>query len=132
MHSRLKSVRPVDPFERHCQIRKHALPGATVTVVNLSSSQKIETSSDVTGSFEVTVPSDGQYSVSAHMAAFAPLTREVQIGDANRNAQVVLELILESRARQGQTEQTNLAIYSMDIRGLQAIVAGSEARRASL
>jgi hypothetical protein len=60
----------------------------------------IETSSDVAGSFEVTVSADGRYSVSAHMAAFAPLTREFEIGEANRTAQVVLELILESRAGQ--------------------------------
>jgi uncharacterized membrane protein YgcG len=85
------------------------LPGATIKIVNISTARIIETSSDVTGSFEVPVSADGRYSVSAQMPAFAPLTRELQISPENRSAQVELDLVLESRAGRQQAEQKQAA-----------------------
>ena len=73
------------------------LPGATVTAANTLTGQKVTTSTDVDGSYSVQVPSDGRYVVRAQMAAFAPVTQEVRVNDANRNLEANLELILLSR-----------------------------------
>ncbi|MGB6676787.1 MAG: TonB-dependent receptor [Terriglobales bacterium] len=73
------------------------LPGATVTAANTLTGQKVTTSTDVDGSYSVQVPSDGRYVVRAQMAAFAPVTQEVRVNDANRNLDANLELILLSR-----------------------------------
>ena len=81
------------------------LPGATVTAANTLTGQKVTTSTDVDGSYSVQVPSDGRYVVRAQMAAFAPVTQEVRVNDANRNLEANLELILLSRVP--KTEPAN-------------------------
>ncbi len=81
------------------------LPGATVTAANTLTGQKVTTSTDVDGSFSVQVPSDGRYVVRAQMAAFAPVTQEVRVNDANRILEANLELTLLSRVP--KTEPAN-------------------------
>ncbi len=81
------------------------LPGATVTAANTLTGQKVTTSTDVDGSYSLQVPSDGRYVVRAQMAAFAPVTQEVRVNDANRNIEANLELILLSRVP--KTEPAN-------------------------
>jgi hypothetical protein len=82
-----------------------SLPGATVTAANTLTGKKVTTSTDVDGSYSVQVPSDGRYVVRAQMAAFAPVTQEVRVNDANRNLEANLELILLSRVP--KTEPVN-------------------------
>jgi hypothetical protein len=81
------------------------VPGATVTAANTLTGQKVTTSTDVDGSYSVQVPSDGRYVVRAQMSAFAPMTQEVRVNDANRNLEANLELILLSRVP--KTEPAN-------------------------
>jgi Carboxypeptidase regulatory-like domain/TonB dependent receptor-like, beta-barrel len=76
------------------------LPGVAVTATNTLTGQKAVTWTDVTGHYVLQVPANGRYVVRAQMAAFAPLTSEVLINDANRDAQSDLEMVLLSRAPQ--------------------------------
>lgn len=86
------------------------LPGATITVIHDPGGEKMEISSDVHGRFEVVAPASGKYRVTAQMPAFEPLTRELQVNEANPKVQVVLDLTLQSRERKMQMEQRTAAV----------------------
>jgi len=76
------------------------LPGVAITAANTLTGQKVVTSTDVDGSYSVHVPSNGRYVLRAQITAFAPATKEIVINAASPNAQVDVEMVLASRARQ--------------------------------
>src|SRR6185437_952926 len=53
------------------------LPGVTVTAANTLTGKKYFTSTDVDGSFKITVTGKGRYVIKAEFSAFAPVTQEV-------------------------------------------------------
>ncbi len=59
------------------------IPGAAVTISAGSSAKTISTWTDVDGSFSVTVPSYGSYTVHVQMVAFAIGTQQVAIDAAH-------------------------------------------------
>lgn len=73
------------------------LPGVAVTAANTLTGRKVLTSTDIDGSFVLTVPSNGRYVVKAELAAFAQLTKEVMISAASRTALVDIDMVLLSR-----------------------------------
>lgn len=82
------------------------LPGVTVTAANTLTGKKYFTSTDVDGSFKITVTGKGRYVIRAEFSAFAPVTQEVLINDENRNGKAELAMVLLSRAeREAQQEQ---------------------------
>jgi trimeric autotransporter adhesin len=85
------------------------LPGVTITAANTLTGQKVSTSSDLDGSYILSVPSNGRYVVRAQMPAFAVLTQEVRINAGTPNAQADLELVLLSRAPKLPTQQEQAA-----------------------
>ncbi|HKD66691.1 MAG TPA: carboxypeptidase-like regulatory domain-containing protein, partial [Candidatus Binataceae bacterium] len=84
------------------------LPGVSISATNTLTGQKVLTSTDLDGSFKLTVPANGRYVVRAELAAFAPATKEVLINAANRSATVPIDMQLRSRAEAAAAaQQTN-------------------------
>jgi hypothetical protein len=86
------------------------LPGVTVTAANTLTGKKYSTSSDMDGTFRISVTGKGRYVVRAEFSAFAPVTQEVLINDQNREGKTDLAMVLLSRAQkdaeQEQRQQT--------------------------
>ena len=76
------------------------IPGAAVTISAGSSAKTISTWTDVDGSFSVTVPSYGSYTVRVQMVAFAVGTQQVAIDAAHTSVPANFELTLLSRTRE--------------------------------
>ena len=95
------------------------LPGVTVTAVNTLTGQKAVAWTDVDGTYTLQVPADGRYVIRTQLAAFAPLTHEVVINAANRDAKVDLEMVLLSRA-----QQASPGALQQEIAGAMAAAAG--------
>jgi len=75
------------------------LPGVTVTAANTLTGKKYVTSTDLDGSFRLTVTGKGRYVVKAEFSAFAPITQEIVINEQNRNGKADLAMVLLSRAQ---------------------------------
>jgi len=73
------------------------IPGAAVSISSPSLTESIATWTDVDGSYSVTVPSYGTYTIRVQMTAFANSTREVVIDPAHPDIQADFELTLSSR-----------------------------------
>ncbi|HTC76674.1 MAG TPA: TonB-dependent receptor, partial [Edaphobacter sp.] len=100
------------------------LPGVGVTATNTLTGKKYATTTDVNGSFAMTIPRNGRYVVRAELAAFAPETKEVLINAAGENggkpAQVA-EFGLQLASRVQQAEQQATATSAGVARGLQSL-----------
>ena len=83
------------------------IPGATVTATNSSSEARTTTSTDINGAYTLQVPAAGKYRLRVEMAAFAPATREIVLGEASSRAD--LELTLLSRTQQAERVQQRQA-----------------------
>jgi hypothetical protein len=100
------------------------LPGVGVTATNTLTGKKYATTTDVNGSFAMSIPRNGRYVVRAELAAFAPETKEVLINAAGENggkpAQVA-EFGLQLASRVQQAEQQAMATSAGVARGLQSL-----------
>ncbi len=107
------------------------LPGATVTVVNQSTGEKVVTWSDIDGSYGIQVSAAGRYAVSAEMAAFAPSMREVEVSDSP--ARTDLTMVLASRAQQAarSVQRQTMASGSRGFQSL-AVLQGEAAAGSSI
>ncbi len=99
------------------------LPGVAVTASNTLTGKKYATTTDVNGSFAMTIPRNGRYVVRVELAAFASETKEVLVNAAGENggkpAQVAeFGLQLASRVQQQEERQAASAGVA---RGLQAL-----------
>ncbi len=74
------------------------LPGVSVSALNAATGQQVVTSTDVDGSYALTVPDSGRYNVSAKFTAFSPAAKEVSIEDSGTSAQADFQMTLLSRA----------------------------------
>ena len=82
------------------------LPGVTVTAKTTPGSAPStepgsgpSTATDVNGTYELSVPSPGAYTVQAELTAFAPIAREVTLSAAACSARLDLAMTLASRSR---------------------------------
>lgn len=83
-----------------------ALPGVIVSAANTLTGKRYSTSTDVDGTFKISVSGKGRYVVRAELSAFAPVTQEVLINDQNRDGKADLAMVLLSRAqKEAQQEQ---------------------------
>src|SRR5262249_28171608 len=73
------------------------LPGVTVTAANTLTGKKYVTSTDVDGSFKISIGGKGRYVVRAEFSGFAPATQELLINAENRSGKADLAMILASR-----------------------------------
>ncbi len=104
------------------------IPGATVSAANPSTKEQITTSTDVDGSYRLTLPADGNYTIKVQMSAFATNLQQVTLDATHPDVQTNFELILLSRAREANTEQRRASAAG---RGFQSLSlsqsAGQEA-----
>jgi trimeric autotransporter adhesin len=101
------------------------LPGVAVTASNTLTGKKYATTTDVNGTFAMTVPRNGRYVVKAELAAFAADTKEVLINAAGQNGgkpTQVAEFGLQLASRVQQQEERQATATSAGVaRGLQAL-----------
>ncbi len=89
------------------------LPGVAVTATNLATNKKYATTTDVSGTFAMSVPANGTYSVNAELSAFHGGTKDVVINgqgaESGKAEQVVdFEMQLASRVvQQPQPQRPN-------------------------
>jgi hypothetical protein len=82
------------------------LPGVTVTAQNTLTGKRFSTTTDITGSWALTIPQNGRYVVRTQFAAFATGSQEAVLNAASRDQTVNFEILLASRAAaQQQREQ---------------------------
>lgn len=104
------------------------LPGVTVTAANTLTGQKVNTWTDVDGTYSLQVPANGRYVLRTQMAAFAAATQEVLINASNRDAAVNLEPILLSRAQQAaDIQQKQAAAIGRGFQSLSVMQSASAA-----
>jgi len=74
------------------------LPGVTVTAQNTLTGKKYSTTTDITGSWSMTLPQNGRYVIRTQFAAFAPGSQEALLNAASHDSLVNFQLLLASRA----------------------------------
>lgn len=79
------------------------IPGVAVTATNSMSGEKVTTSTDPNGQYQLKVAGTGTYSIEAAMAGFAPATKPVEL-QAGAPARLDLELTLASRSQQAAAQ----------------------------
>ena len=99
------------------------LPGVAVTATNTLTGKKYATTTDVDGTYAMTIPRTGRYVVRAELAAFAPLTSEVRITAeaADQTAAFTLELASRAEKKANAADATTAAIASALGRGTQSL-----------
>ena len=81
------------------------LPGVAVNAANTLTGKKYSTSTDVDGTFKISVGGKGRYVVRAEFSAFAPVTQEVLLNDQNRSGKADMAMVLASRAQQNAEKE---------------------------
>src|SRR2546426_4113567 len=76
------------------------IPGVTVAATNFITDEKVTTSTDLNGQYQLKVRAVGAYFVETSMAAFAPGIKEADIKDAAQPERLDFELMLLSRSQQ--------------------------------
>src|SRR5262249_26146255 len=79
------------------------LPGVVVTIVDANDTSVGVTTSGVDGSYAITVPQAGRYTLKTEFAAFAPVARDLALDESSCAQQVDLALVLASRAGSSAT-----------------------------
>ena len=78
------------------------LPGVAITATNTLTGKKYATTTDLDGSFAMSIPGTGRYVVRAELAAFASATSEVKLTAAATSQTAEFTLQLASRVAQAQ------------------------------
>src|SRR5208337_752052 len=81
------------------------LPGVTVTAQNTLTGKRYSTTTDITGTWSLTIPQNGRYVIRTQFAAFAPGSQEAVLNATSRDQTVTFALILASRAAEQQQQQ---------------------------
>jgi trimeric autotransporter adhesin len=114
------------------------LPGVAVTATHTLTGRKYATTTDINGSFAMSIPRKGRYVVKVELAAFAPATQEVVLNAAGENGgkpeQVAdFGLQLASRAAQQQAAQQQATAQAANgiARGIQSLNLSGDGEGAS-
>src|ERR1700758_2813288 len=81
------------------------LPGVTVTAQNTLTGKRYSTTTDITGTWALTIPQNGRYVIRTELAAFAQGSQEALLNASNHDQAVNFELMLASRAAQQEQQQ---------------------------
>src|SRR5262245_24364156 len=79
------------------------LPGVTVTATKAGTNEKISTSTDLNGQYQLKAPA-GAYTVETSMPAFAPATKEAEVKDSGPATRLDFDLTLASRSQQASAQ----------------------------
>jgi hypothetical protein len=82
------------------------LPGVTVTAQNTLTGKRLSTTTDITGAWTMAIAQNGRYVIRTQFAAFAPGAEEAVLNAASHDQTVNFELILASRAREQQDNES--------------------------
>jgi trimeric autotransporter adhesin len=74
------------------------IPGATVTATNSATGEKVVTWTDLDGTYALSLSTMGRYTLRTEMAAFAAVTRDVEVSDSGVRADLTMGLL--SRVQQ--------------------------------
>lgn len=99
------------------------IPGADVSISVPSSAQKISTSTGVDGSYSISVPGYGSYTVHVGMVAFANSSEQIVIDASHQNVQANFELTLLSRTHEPNAPARKSAATTASRRGFQTLSA---------
>jgi trimeric autotransporter adhesin len=80
------------------------LPGVTITATNSVTNEKIYTSTDLNGQYQLKLPAAGKYNVEAAMSAFAPVAKQADVADASNAVRLDFDLTLGSRTQQASAQ----------------------------
>ena len=94
------------------------LPGVTVTAVNTLTGKRYSTTTDISGSWSLSIPQNGRYVIRTQFAAFAQASQEALLNETGHDRTVNFQLILASRA--AEQEQRAELQSSRDQGGAQA------------
>jgi len=108
------------------------LPGVAITATNTLTGKKYATTTDVAGSFSMTIPRNGRYVVRADLAAFAGETKEVLINSAGENGgrpdqladftmQLASRVEQQQQQQEGQQRAAATALSGAIGRGMQSL-----------
>lgn len=101
------------------------LPGVTITAQNTLTGKRYSTTTDMTGTWSLTIPQNGRYVVRTQFAAFAAGDQEALLNASNHDQTLNFELVLASRAaaqeqrQEGQAAQVEQAIRQFAGNGAQ-------------
>jgi trimeric autotransporter adhesin len=96
------------------------LPGVTVTAQNTLTGKRYSTTTDVTGAWALTIPTNGRYVIRTEFPAFAQGAQEAVLNASSHEQTVDFQLILASRAAQQQREESQAGQVTQAIRQLAA------------
>jgi hypothetical protein len=80
------------------------LPGVTVTAQNTLTGKKYSTTTDINGSWSMSLPQNGRYVIRTQFAAFASGSQEALLNAASHDQAVNFQLLLASRAAEQQQQ----------------------------
>jgi trimeric autotransporter adhesin len=81
------------------------LPGVTVTAQNTLTGKRYATTTDITGTWSMTIPKDGRYVIRTQFAAFAQGSEEALLNASGHDRVVNFDLMLASRAEELARQQ---------------------------
>ena len=81
------------------------LPGVTVTAQNTLTGKRYSTTTDITGTWSMTIPQNGRYVIRTEFAAFAQASAEALLNSAGHDRTVNFSLVLASRAVQQDQQE---------------------------
>jgi len=101
------------------------LPGVTITAQNTLTGKRYSTTTDINGSWALTIPQNGRYVLRTQFAGFASGAQEAVLNAASHNQAVSFDLVLASRAVQQESESAdqrlNAAIQQLTVNGAQSL-----------
>ena len=108
------------------------LPGVTVTAQNTLTGKRYQTTTDITGTWSLTIPQNGRYVVRTQFAAFAPASQEALLNVTSHDQTVSFVLILASRAAEQERRQASETVNPQAIQSAIQQLAGNGAQNLSL
>ena len=107
------------------------LPGVAVTAQNTLTGKKYSTTTDITGSWSLSLPQNGRYVIRSEFAAFAPGAQEALLNASSHDQTVNFDLTLASRAVQ-QTQESSSDSMQQTGRAVIQQLSGNGAESLSL
>ena len=106
------------------------IPGAGVSAASAATKERVNTWTDVDGTYRLQIPADGHYTVQVQMAAFAGKAQEVVLDAAHQDVPANFELVLLSRAREAANEQRRANAAGRGFQSLSVVQSGAGAEGA--
>lgn len=101
------------------------IPGAEVFATNTVTQERLNTWTDVDGSYSLKISADGHYVVGVRMSAFAASSQTLALDTGHQNTQANFELTLQSRVRGAVAEQRRASVGGRGFQNLSVLQSGT-------